>query len=176
MAIKHDGPEIWVDIPNSKQYQINNFGDVRRKLKNGKVKSIVTYCVKNKWIAVKVEIGGIYKRRFVHHLMARAFHLYQTSPTQLLHHKNGLIRDNRVENLEWIDKGKLGKKTGSMSASKAVRQIDPKTGETINYYKSAAAAARDVYIHKETIYMALRGQLKTAAEFKWERDEEGDDK
>ena len=38
------------------------------------------------------------------------------------------------------------------------------------FYRSAAQAARDNYIHKQTIYHVLNGELKTAAGYKWRKE------
>lgn len=160
-------PEYWVPIPESEQYEISNFGNVRRKLKNGRRKKITTYVRKGKWVAVKVRINLVYKERYVHHLVAAAFVEETKQPGQVLRHKNGLIRDNYAGNLEWIDRKELGRRTGALSKSIPVVKLDAKTGEVLNFYKSISAAARDTYIHKETICMALKGKLKTAAGFKW---------
>ncbi len=165
-------PEFWLDIPGSLRYQISNYGNVRRKLKHGPkpMKPIKTYVRKEKWVVVKVDIDGKYREFCVHKLVAATF-LEPGEPGQILYHKNELIRDNYAGNLCWIYPKDLGKKTGGdNSRAIPVKQIDPDTGEIINYYKSIGAAARDNYIHKETICMAIRGQLKTAAGYKWAKE------
>lgn len=97
--------------------------------------------------------------------------LESPEPGQVLYHKNELIRDNYAGNLAWIDRSKLGKKTGGKTTrSIPVLQIYAETGEIINFYNSIAAAARGNYIHKETICMVIRGQLKTAAGYKWRKE------
>jgi hypothetical protein len=163
-------PEFWTSISGTSKYEISNYGNFRRILKTGKAKQIKPYIVKNKWLAVKVEYKNKYKEFFVHKLMAEVF-LEQGELGQVVWHKNGLIRDNYAGNLEWITREELGKRTGvKTSRTIAVIQIDPKTNEVINFYKSISAAARDNYIHKETICQAIRGKLKTAAGYKWIRE------
>lgn len=90
---------------------------------------------------------------------------------QVLYHKNTMIRDNYAGNLAWIDKKELGKISGGKSnRSIPVLQIDPKTNEVINFYKSMAAAARDNYTHKENISAVIRGEQNTAVGYKWRRE------
>jgi hypothetical protein len=163
-------PEYWTSIPGTTKYQISNYGNFRRLLKSGKCKTIKTWPIKNKWLAVKVEYLGKYQEIFVHKLMAAVF-LDEGKEGEVIWHKNGFIRDNYAGNLEWISREKLGKRTGAnTNRTIAVVQIDPVTNEVINFYKSIAAAARDNYIHKETIYQVIRGKTKTAAGYKWKRE------
>jgi hypothetical protein len=165
-------PEVWLNLPGSLKYQISNYGHFRRKLKSGKFRKIKPYIRKEKWMAVKVDYQGKYQEYYVHHLMGAVFLEEPEDPKcTLLYHKNGFVRDNYAGNIDWIDPVTLGKRTGNTN-SKAipVLQIDPKTDEIINFYKSIGAAARDNYIHKETICMVIRGQLKTAAGYKWRRE------
>lgn len=164
-----DVPEYWVDLPGTKKYQISNQGNFRKKLLKGKFRLIKPYIVKKKWLHVKVEYKGVYKDYIVHKIMADVF-LRKPILNEVTYHKNGLIRDNYIDNIKWIDKKKLGKKSGSVSNCIPVLQIDVVTGEIINFYKSMAAAARDNYIHKETIRKAINGKLKTAAGYKWRKE------
>ena len=163
-----NAPEFWTDVPGSFKYQVSNYGNFRRKLKNGKTKNIKTYCRKGKWMAIKVDWKGKYGEYHVHQIIADTFLEPPKSDGLVLRHKNGLIRDNYAGNLEWITRKALGKKTGGISKAIPVRQIDSQTGEVINWYKSISAAARDNFIHKETIRLAIIGKIKTAAGYKWQ--------
>lgn len=180
-------PEVWKDIPGSEKYQVSNYGNFRKKLKKGGYRPIKTYCRKNKWMAVKCDYKGHYKEYIVHKIVSdvfpepaedfneqyfgkKAFDGITDASSLVLRHKNGLIRDNYAGNLEWISKKELGKKTGGQSRAIPVLQLDVKTGKVINFYKSISAAARDNYINDETICMAIRGQLKTAAGYVWKRE------
>ena len=164
-------PEYWTNIPGTSKYEISNYGNFRRILKSGELKKIKPYKVKNKWFAVKVEYLGKYQQIFVHKLMAVIFLEKPQKQDCVVWHKNGIITDNYAGNLEYITRRQLGKRTGANTIkSIPVIQIDPKTNEIINFYKSISAAARSNYIHKETICQAINGKLKTAAGYKWIRE------
>jgi len=164
-------PEYWVDVPGSQKYQVSNYGNFRRKLKNGKLKNIKTYLRKNMWLAVKVDFMAKYAEYFVHHIVACVFLDKPESPDMVLHHKNTIKKDNYAGNLEWITKSELGKKTGGTTRkSIPVIKYDKDTGEMLDFYRSISDAAKSNFIHKETICMAIRGQLKTAAGFVWKRE------
>ncbi len=160
-------PEYWTSVPGSNKYQVSNYGNFRRIIKD-RIKSIFPYLKKEKWLFVKVDFNGLYKEYQVHKIVASVFLDKPTNSDMVLYHKNGIITDNYAGNLEWITRSHLGKKTGGQnSRCIPVIQFDIKTGEIINFYKSISAAARDNYIHKETISQVIRGQLKTAAGFGW---------
>lgn len=161
-------PEYWLDVPGSEKYQASNYGNFRRKLKKGKLKPIKPYLKKDKWMVVKVDFNGKYREYEVHKIMAAVFLDDPPSTNMVLYHKNGVITDNYAGNIGWITKKELGKKTGGNTGRCIpVIQLNAETGEMINFYKSISAAARDNFIHKETICQVIRGDLKTAAGFKW---------
>lgn len=164
-------PEYWVNITKSTKYQVSNYGNFRRKLKNGTFKFITTYVKKDKWEVVKVDFNGIYKEYPVHIIVADVFLDKPKDRTMILYHKNMCIRDNYAGNLEWITRKKLGQITGgNTSRSIPVIKCDKDTGEMLNFYKSISEAAKDNFIHKETICQAIKGKLKTAAGFIWKKD------
>lgn len=164
-------PEYWSEVPGSIKYQVSNYGNFRRKLKNGKFKPIKVYLRKNKWMAVKVDFNGVYQEYHAHVIVAAVFLDAPPIPGMILYHKNTLIKDNYAGNLEWITREELGKKTGgTTNRSIPVVKYDKDTGEIIDFYRSISDAARDNFIHKETICMAIRGKLKTAAGFVWKKE------
>ncbi|ACL77365.1 NUMOD4 domain-containing protein [Ruminiclostridium cellulolyticum] len=168
-------PEYWVMVPGSEKYQVSNYGHFRRILKNGTTKPIKTYPKHNKWNVVKVDFYGKYAERVVHTIVASVFLDSPATPGLILHHKNGFKFDDYAGNLEWISRQDLGRITGGKTSRVIpVIKLDPKTGEVLNFYNSISSAARDNFIHKETICQVIRGQLKTAAGFGWRREEWGD--
>ena len=161
-------PEYWVDVPGSAKYQVSNFGNFRRKLKNNKFKKMTPYLRNNQWLMVKVDFNGKYKEYTVHKIVASVFLDEAPNKGMVLYHKNGIITDNYAGNIDWITRQKLGKRSGGTHSSCIpIIKLDPKNGEMVDFYKSISAAARDNYIHKNTICLALKGKLKTAAGYKW---------
>ena len=80
-------PEDWRDISGSLDYQISDLGNVRKKLKNGKLKSITPYCVKGKWMMVKVRVKNKYSAHYIHKLVAESFLESPKNPEMVLYHK-----------------------------------------------------------------------------------------
>lgn len=164
-------PEYWLYVTGSTKYQVSNYGNFRRVLKSGKTKEIKAYIKHDKWLVVKVNFNGTYKEYPVHIIVADIFLDKPEDKSMVLYHKNMCIRDNYAGNLEWITRKKLGEITGgNTSRSIPVIKYDKDTGEMLNFYKSISEAAKDNFIHKETICQAIRGQLKTAAGFVWKKD------
>ena len=163
-------PEYWVMVPGSTKYQVSNYGSFRRILKSGKTKPIKTYRRHDRYNAVKVDFKGKYGEQIVPNIVATAF-LEKPEPELVLWHKNGLKFDDYAGNLEWITRQELGRKTGSLCRQTIpVLQLDLKTNEVINFYRSIRQAARENYISAESICEVIRGNQKTAAGFGWKRD------
>lgn len=160
-------PELYTNIPGSAQYQVSNYGNVRRQFKNGNVKPLKQYVRLGKHKMVKIKQHGVYKEHYVHRIVGATFLGPPPSPGMVLYHKNGITTDNDAGNLAWTTRTHLGHKTGGLSVATPVVQLDPITGEEVNWYKSISAAARDNYIHKTTIWSAIHGRLSTAAGYKW---------
>ena len=153
----NDTTELWKDISGSK-YQISIVGKIRRKLKNGKYRYIKSY-KKKKWLAVKVRINGEYKEIYVHKLMAKVFNI-QGNKGEVLHFINGDINDPSLHNLEYIDRKKLGKKTGAKSWRKPVAKLN-ENGELIEVYPSARECGRQNYMSYQTIIDRCNGKVKS---------------
>ncbi len=163
-------PEYWVMVPGSVKYQVSNYGNFRRILKNGKTKHIKTYRKHDKWNVVKVDFQGKYGEHVAHTIVAAAF-LEMSEPELVLWHKNGLKFDDYAGNLEWITRQELGRRTGGKNNKCIpVLKIDRKSGEIIDFYKSIREAARNNYISAESICEVIRGNQKTAAGFRWKRE------
>lgn len=165
-------PEYWTDVPGSEKYQVSNYGNFRRKLLNNKFKKLTVYLRRNKWLVIKVDFNGKYKEYPVHKIVSSVFLEKSPQPNMVLYHKNGVITDNYAGNIAWITREKLGKISGGKnSRCIPVIKLDIKTGEMIDFYNSISAAARDNYIHRSTICEVIRGESKTAAGYKWKKEE-----
>lgn len=92
---------IFVPIPTHPNYEINKSGEIR----NAKTLRLVRIldCESNKYNFVELSVNK--KRK----ILRRDMLLMQTfkpdeEQKQMLHHKNGDLKDDSLDNLEWIDK------------------------------------------------------------------------
>jgi len=77
-------------------------------------------------------------------------------PGQVPYHINGVVTDNWVTNIGFISRKDLGKKTGHISRAQAVVKID-KTGELVEFYRSAREAAKHCFMSYQTIIDRCNG-------------------
>jgi hypothetical protein len=85
--------EIWKEIENYENYEISNFGNVRKKLKTSKTKDGY------RAISLTDDFGNRKTLR-VHRLVAKAF-IEEEDGKFLVNHKDGIRDNNNVDNLEW---------------------------------------------------------------------------
>lgn len=71
----------------------------------------------------------------------------------VVRHINGNLLDNSLNNLEYITRQELGIATGgyTMDPRRAVKKIDPKTLQVIEFYSSARKAAKQNHMSYQTI-------------------------
>lgn len=77
-------------------------------------------------------------------------------PGQVPYHINGVVTDNWASNIGFITRKKLGQKTGHISRAQAVVKID-RTGELVEFYRSAREAAKHCYMSYQTIIDRCNG-------------------
>ena len=77
------------------------------------------------------------------------------------YHKNGALTENHINNIEYIDRKKLGKMTGPASRRRTVAKIDG-SGEIVEVYTSAREAAKANYMSYQTIIDRCNGKVKSA--------------
>ena len=93
-------------------------------------------------------------------IMAKAF-LGPVPEGYVPYHKNGCQSDNYIQNIAYISREELGKRTGSKSRRKAVVKIDL-LGEIVDVYSSAREAARKNFMSRQTITDRCNGKCKSA--------------
>jgi hypothetical protein len=154
--------EAWKTIRGSDgKYFISTYGRVKRIFKNGSIKLKLPYLHPRGHLQVKVLHDGVYKHYKISKLVGLHF-LGAPKPGQVLRHKNGIKTDDFAGNLEYVAPEVLGKKTGYLSKSKPVVQLDSKTKEVIGEFRSSREAARNCYLSPTAIQENCKGKYKTA--------------
>ena len=110
---------------------------------------------------VGVNLGG--KRVKICELVAKAF-LEGNGEGRWVRHKNGNVKDNRVENLEWSDEREEFR--GRKSVERVVRAVT-RGGEMVGIWRSVKDASRESGVSEYAIRSALRGERKSAGGLLW---------
>lgn len=167
--------EVWKKVKDSLNYYVSNYGRIKRKYKTTErilmpyLKKVPNSKNSRQFIKI-IYIDNKVKAELVHKLVANAF-LYNVDNLKCVVHKNGNVKDNRADNLEYVSRKTLGKKYGRTSRGKYVYKLDADTEEVLDEYCSMAEAGRKNYLHRETVRRAVNGMLKTAGGWKWITEE-----
>lgn len=184
--------EEWRDVVGYEGlYEVSSLGRVRRVpglvwQKNGKPYNIRKYRIlkgtpdKDGYLQVMPCINGIPRMRKIHRLVATAFILNPEDKPQV-NHINGIIDDNRVDNLEWTTCSENVKHsfnillrrptwTGIFGAenpnSRPVFRFSL-DGSFLCKHDGIAAAARDTGVRREGIRDACHGRIGMAGGYMW---------
>lgn len=143
--------EHWKKIINTK-HEVSNLGRVRNE--------------KGKILKGNINSNGYHRviQKLTHLLVANAF-IENPYPEKfnIVNHKNCNKLDNRVENLEWIDKKGNAEHAiiNRLTYTRTVEQYNIDTGETIKIFNSIAEAARELNIGRRNISACARGRQKS---------------
>lgn len=178
--------EVWKQIPGfSPQYFVSNIG---------RVKSVGSEFTA-RWGNLQKSNGGIlrissfrggYKRvnldrkgYGVHRVMALAFLEPIPTPKHQVNHKNGIKKDNRIENLEWMTPGENTQHAVDIGLLKSIKGLDNKrsfqiaqcdlNGEVLAVYASGGEAERATDVRSTNIYLAIKGVYKQVRGFIWKK-------
>lgn len=155
--------ETWLQVNGTKNnYLVSNYGRVKRVYKSVE-RFMLPYQRKGEGnLFVKID-GNEIK---VGHLVADAF-LRKRLPHESVIRKNGIVTDDHAANLRIISKAELGRRTGYKSKSMPVVQIDARTGEIVNEYRSAREAARNYFMSYQAILNRCNGVHSQSDGYIW---------
>lgn len=171
----------WIDIPGYEgKYQINHEGRVRRLHKHKAVELNPFHkhsgsSLRQKHLFCKLtDTNGKSTEYKISKLMGMTF--FGNIPEGYgVFHKNGLVDDNSIFNLEILDRRTIGERCGIRSSrSKSVVKIDSK-GKIVDYYRSARSAGKQNYMCYQTIMdrcnmVVKNGPAPDGYEYAWEDD------
>lgn len=173
-------PQEWRDVPGfGGQYQANAEGQIRRIWPDGRT-SILKPCQHDQQSKRGVTtVVNMYcqdgKRRLkcVGRIIAETF-MGPTPPGMVIYHKNGMLTDNSLYNLDYIGRGELCKRLGSRSHERPVVKLSG-SGDIIAAYGSAKKAAEANYISYSVMLWRCNGGPRTGpasdgCDYAWEDD------
>ena len=157
--------ESWRNVPGyNGKYQVDREGNIRRVFKSGKTRAMCPYSKKmsgSQRLVVKLtDDNGISKECVFMAIMARTF-LGPAPKGHIAYHRNGCQSDNYINNIAYISRQELGKKTGPGSRRKAVAKINA-NGEVVEVYSSAREAAKKNFMSYQTIDDRCNNKCKSA--------------
>lgn len=156
--------ETWKDIPGyNGKYQCDREGNFRRVYKSGKTRPIRPYRkngTRNKMVIHLTDDNGKTSEKLAIGIVALTF-LGPAPPGCVPYHKNGALTENHINNIAYISRNELGKMTGRTSRSKSVAKIN-ESGEIVEVYPSARAAARENFMSYQTIIDRCNRKVKSA--------------
>lgn len=159
----------WKVIKDFENYEVSTNGEIRSKPREGTKGGILKPFFDRKnngYLKVHLYKNGKQYQPFIHRIVGETF-LPKIDGKTEINHKNGIKKDNRVDNLEWCsrsenmlhanEKGLIGRK----------RVVQLKDGVVIKIFPNAHRAAKETKIQYHTIYWCLCGIFKQAGGFEW---------
>lgn len=175
--------EVWKVIEGSDDtFLVSNYGRFKRRYKNSpNGKFIMPYYINRKTNTnkhkqfVKVKFKGVYREYNVARLVAYHFvDIFDPSGSKyvkykdytyddlVVYHKNEVVYDNYHNNLEWLTRKDLAKKTAHKNKKgRTIIAIDAETDEIIDYFNSTRHVADNLPVSKSAVSDSLNFRWRT---------------
>ena len=158
------GKNYWRDIPGyGGKYRASRNGDIQRVFPSGLVRDMTPYRKKSRVLRnrlfVKLTINGKPKEVPMLKIMAETWHGHRAG-NLVPYHKNGIVTDNRADNIGFASRSELGKRTGHMTdRRRSVIKVSG-DGEEVEIYRSARAAAKANNMSYQTVLDRCHNRVK----------------
>lgn len=157
-------PGWWRDVCGyGGKYQVSRHGEVRRVNSTGLVHDMTAYTKSGRQfrgrLFVKLTKGGKSKEEPLLQIVAAAW-LGQTPAGKVPYHMNGIVTDNRADNIGFITRSELGKRTGAMADTRAIVFMVDRDGEVVEIYRSAREAAKANFMSYQSVLDRCHNRIK----------------
>lgn len=162
-------PDEWRDIPGTNGFYQAGWNGQIRSWKNSrwpgmaKKPSVLAQYFKyrkshGRKLYTKIRLDGETYEVLSALLVAMAW-LPERPEGKFLYHRNGLVTDNRPDNLCWRTRQSIGKETGRKAGSRRVVRIGA-DNEVIEYYPSAREAGKATHWSYQSVLDRCNGKVK----------------
>lgn len=177
--------EVWKNIPNAHpQYFVSNLGRIksvgaeRLNRWGGRYMTVErilkTNTVSNGYQRVSIETKGYN----IHKAVSLAFLGPRPTAKHQVNHKNGIKKDNRPDNLEWVTSKENVRHAWETGLSNSVRGIDRwlsfqvaqyQNGTLVAVHTSLREAERAANLARSCMSRVINGKRKQAGGFMWKK-------
>lgn len=157
-------PGWWRDVCGyGGKYQVSRHGDVRRVYGSGLVHDMSAYTKSGRQFRarrfVKLTKDGKSKEEPLLQIVAAAW-LGPTPAGMMPYHLNGNVTDNRADNIGFIDRQTLGKRTGVMADVRVIVFMVDRDGNVVEIYRSAREAAKANFMSYQAVLDRCHNKIK----------------
>lgn len=94
--------EKWKQIDGFEKYEVSNYGNVRRKLRDNKYRELKKDIKRSGHVQIELWKNNICSKRLIHRLVANAFVDGKTLNSDVVDHIDGNSGNNNASNLRWV--------------------------------------------------------------------------